>query len=269
MAGPSPCPSPRPGASVRNRRGPWSSRSPGKPGPWSRTSTIGASTVTTTGGGPCRCALTTRLARTPSSRRRSVRTIASRSIRTAASSPVPRTARSTSDPSSYASRSARSAPESSREISNRPSVRACGACSRSLIISLGRPSGSRSAEARMPVSGVRSSCATSAVKRRSAPSLPWSDPAIESWAAPTAATSSRPVAPLLSPGAPTRAFRSPAVIRRAMSAVVPRRRLTRWARKNPARATTPAARTADPRTTRSKDSSDRQVWAYGVHTARI
>ncbi len=160
--------------------------------------------------------------------------------------PEARTTRRASRPSWCRSVSTASLPESSREISSRSSVSCRIVRTRSRTSSVGRPSGSSSDAACSPVSGVRSSWATSAVNRRSLSSFDCRLPAIVSSAPATVATSSCRRDGSFVRGSSTRASRSPCVIRRATVAVWCSRRVTRVTAKAPTSRVPPIASTDDP-----------------------
>ena len=82
--------------------------------------------------------------------------------------PAARPAGVTNSPSAISCSSARSDALSSRATSSTSSTSVRIACARSRTSSVGRPGGSSSAAVSSPVTGVRSSCAMSAVTRRSA-----------------------------------------------------------------------------------------------------
>ncbi|TDU78327.1 hypothetical protein EDD91_5109 [Streptomyces sp. KS 21] len=241
MVRPSPVPWPRSAAPVRNRCGPSRSSFAGKPGPRSRTVTVFPQTSTVTGSPPCRRALTSRFVRIRSRRRTSVRTGAGQSAPTSsAATPARRVIVATSGPSACTPSCASSRRASSRATSSRSSVSVRSAATRSRTSSVGRPAGSSSAAVCSPVSGVRNSCATSAVNRCSASSRCCRLAAIVSTAEDSSATSFRVPG---TPDAPMRASSSPSLIRRAVSAAVLRSLLSRLASSAPpiaASVTTPA-----------------------------
>lgn len=261
IVSPSPCPLPVPAPPVRNRCGPCAIRYSGNPSPWSRTVTTGPSTVKATGGRPCLCALATRLPSTRSNLRRSVSTCASRTTTSCVCVPDARTTRSASRPSWCRSVSTTSRPESSREISNRSSVSPRIVRTRSCTSCVARPSGNSSDAACKPVSGVRSSCATSAVNRCSLTSLDCKVPAMVSSAPATVATSSWCREGSFVRGSSTRASRSPCVIRRATVAVRCSRRVTRVTAKAPTSSVPPIASTDDPMIALSRPVIVRALWA--------
>ena len=151
------------------------------PGPWSVTSTKAPTpsrpTRTATSRPPCSSAFPIRLATMRSKRRGSVvRTTSSASMPTRSSHPRARSAAATREPMSTGSGRTGWVPASRREISIRSSTRSRRRFTSSTRSSAGRRAsgGMRSmcsprseASFTIAVSGVRSSCATSAVKRRS------------------------------------------------------------------------------------------------------
>ncbi len=182
--------------------------------------------------------------------RTSVVTTASLTIRSSVGDPAAATTRVTTGPSGTTASSGLSARASSRETSNRSSVRLHSTRTRSWTSSVGRPGGSSSAAVSRPVSGVRSSWATSAVKRCSPASLALSTADIESTAAASSATSSRG-----RPSEPIRAARSPWAMVRAVRAAVRRRLLIRSAANTPARTVTTTDRAAEIRMVRSSSAT--------------
>jgi len=219
MVSPRPWPRPRSDAPVRNRWGPSASSSGGKPSPWSRTVTVVPATCTSTGGRPCRWALTTRLTTIRSSRRGSVRAGSTSVLVRCTLSPARANDSSTTSAGGTVMRSARSLPASSREISSRSSTRVRSTPTRSRTRSVASDSGSSPAAVTSPIKGVRSSWATSAVKRCSVSRRPCRLSAIESTAAEIAVISSPPRR------ASILAVRSPDAIRPAVRATRRSRRL--------------------------------------------
>lgn len=243
---------------VRKRWGPevWrtASRSAGKPGPWSRTRTTGPSTSTSTGGAPCRRALAARLARTRSTRRGSVATTASATTFTRTPS-SPATARRVIALTSRSSVSTAAIWESSRATSSTSSTSPRSFRTLPATSSDARPGGNRPTAADMPATGVRSSCAISAVTRRSASRRAPSASAMVLTEAASRAISSWP-------WGRTRASRSPSAMRSAVRAAAVARRPIRTPSNSPARDTRTVTATPVANSVRSSAARDLSSGAY-------